>query len=462
MTAATLFGCNCNNSTQGGEQKIDPSKITNPVFTMNAFEDYGDLWMWKINKTFGEVNLNTDKAYIKDGNGSAQLKITNEPYLAGDRGIASMNSVTRKIPYYNEQTENWSDFTYVFLVTLDVYNPNAYAVQVAIQLFYDETTFSIPQFVSVAPNAWTTVECPIQREFIPKTKPDRYSDPIAKVDSITLQFSRNWEETYTLYIDNLLLYKSTTEVEPATLALQENEVCSFDEYWQYKKFKLFCYTDAYLPTVSWVQLPDEPERGGILKVNTVDRSADTSGTDWPQINLPAECYSLFFNNVDNPDRFAYADDDMFAFDVFIPEEAYMITTIYLELAYGGMSFTTKAFPIGSGVYGDSFNATLDEIQTLSDVELEARRFRNGSYDNPYGQWHTIAFTVQELNTDRRSTYNIEKYKQHGVEYVNRVGGTASFPYTFADCTNIRVTYRSKFGEAASYFYVDNFRMIVAD
>ena len=421
MVTGVFAGCK-----GGSSSDIDPSKITNPVFVMNHFDDYRDLWRWIPSKTFGDISLNKDSDYIKEGEGSAKITIIANPtYLAGEKSNSKMTAQTKDVLDYRVYGNIWSDFAYVTLVSIDVYNPGNVTRKVAIQLHYSETTASIPLWIECAPG-WNTVSCPIQREFIPYTKIDNNSAPAPVVNHISIHFEKDYSADYVLYVDNMCIFYATDEVLPAEISLKEDEICSFDEYWQYKKFSITCYTPGYIPEAEWMQFPEEPERGGVLKVTTVDRSSDTSGSDYPGIKIPEETYSMFFND----ENFDYDDNDLFCVDIKGPATN-MIQCVYFELYYNDTSkFTTKSW-----------------------------KFEDEETGRKPGEWQTIAFTVAEMNTNRYTTYPWIDGKQEAVDHVTYADARTGF---FKDCKKINMTYKSAASYISEEIYIDNFRMVRVD
>ena len=417
MVTGVFAGC------KGGTvyAEIDPSKITNPVFTMNTFDDYRALWRWIPSKTFGDISLNTNPEYIKGGEGSAKITIIGETtYLVGEKSNSTMKAQTKDVLDYNVYGNNWSDFSYATLISFEVYNPGTETRKVATQLHYNETTYSVPVWID-CPTGWSTVSCPIQREFIPHTKTDNFGGTAAKVEHISIHFQKDYEEDYVLYVDELCIYYATDEVEQATISLKTDEICSFDEYWQFKKFSIHCYSAGYIPDAEWVTLPDAEERGPVLKITTKDRTADVSGTDWPGIRIPEECYQMFFNS-----NFDYDDNDLFCIDIKGPKTN-MIACVFLELYYSDNGkFTTKTW------YFD---------------------------EEHLGEWQTISYTVAEMNTNHYQTYpwvNGEQITETHTSYANSRTGY------FSTCKKINLTYRSAAGYISEEIYIDNYRMVRVD
>ncbi len=445
MVTASLVGCAGNDGASSGGTTTPPAnKVTNPILTWNAFDSYADLWMFQTSRTFGDLSLNKNSDYILDGTGSGKATICaqDDVYLAGDIDTPSINTPTKKIPSYGVYTDDNSDFSMVTLVSFELYNPNNFDTQAAIQLYYDESTYSIPEYQVVKANSWTTITCPVQREFIPETAVNSYGDTAKKCEFIHLLFTR-YEFEYVIYLENLCFYKDVTEVEEAPITLDEDEVCSFDKYWQYKKFSIHCYTNGINPTVEWIKDPAAPERGGMLRCTTADRSTSTSGSDWPSILLPSECFANRFNS-----SFAttYDDNDLFCVDVRL-DNIGRVDRFYLEFYYGDVYFTTKTIicrPVDSGFEAEE--AVNDLYYYLSDTDGDG--------------WYSFKIPVSSLNKHVKTEYYVGP---DGKEYaVDELKKTVSIEEGLATFNKLRFSYRSSPGYPSEVFYIDNFRMEKVD
>ncbi len=437
MVTASLVGCAGDGASSDGSTP-PKDKITNPVLTWNAFDSYADLWMFETGRTFGDLSLNKDSQYIVDGEGSGKATICaqEDVYLAGDTTyLPTLKTPTKKIPDYGVYTDDNSDFSMVSLVSFDVYNPNDFDTTAAIKLFYNASTVSIPEYQVVKAKSWTTIKCPVQREFIPETVIDNRTGALGKkVEFIQLLFIR-YDFEYTLYLDNLCFYKELTEAEDASTTLKTDEVCSFDEYWQYKKFSIKSEYSKMDPTVEWIRDPNFDNRGGMLKVVTTDRSKDTSGSGYPTILLPSDCFTERFNST-----FAklYDENDLFCIDVRI-EDIVKIDRFYIELYYGGVYFTSKTL-----VCSDT-EKVVDELLYYATADSDG--------------WYTFKVPVSSL---LKHIKEVDKVIDGEKKAVNELQRETTLEEGFATLTKLNFCYRSAPGYPSETFYLDSFYMEKVD
>ncbi|MBQ8428902.1 MAG: hypothetical protein IJX30_02275 [Clostridia bacterium] len=324
MTLGFLFSCSACGSDDkkntGGEQSgTDNSVGSNPVVTLNSFDDQTVMNRLMLRGVLGKVELNTqDNAYIKSGVGSAKVTISAEPYKTAQ-------------PYLYQATEffttgeDYSDFAKAANLTLWVYNAQETTKKVGLQFVYSAELSDITQWYELAPQSWTQLRCTVAREYLTATNGEY------KVEGINVVFNRG-ETDDVYYLDEFNLYRTDTEFTPVTMNLDEHEICSFDKYWQVRKLNVGCWGDQSLvPSVEWVKDNTATGSGGALRVITTPiGTADR----WPYIVINATTFSMI-------DLAQYGKGDKLCFEAYAPELNGM-DRIWMEMySTGGLKYYTS-------------------------------------------------------------------------------------------------------------------------
>ena len=325
MSLGLLFACSAcasSNTTDGsGDSSVDgnDSVSSNPVVTLNSFDDQNVMSRLMLRGVLGKVELNTqDNDYIKSGTGSAKVTISATPYKTAQ-------------PYLYQATEfftteeDYSDFSKAANVTLWVYNAQSTSKKVGLQFVYSSELSDITQWYELAPTSWTQIRCSVAREYLTATN-GRYT-----VEGINVVFNRGSEdEVY--YLDEFHLYRTDTEFTPVTMHLEENEIASFDNYWQVRKLNVGCWGDQSLvPSVEWVKDNTATGSGGSLRIITTPiGTADR----WPYIVINTNTFSMI-------DLSKYGKGDKLCFEAYAPELNGM-DRIWMEMyATGGLKYYTS-------------------------------------------------------------------------------------------------------------------------
>lgn len=187
------------------------------------FENYvPDIQLCRISSNFGKVSVNTDKAYVKSGNRSARIDPVGNGWMY--------------FPTYSENFGfDYTDFTYVNSVRLDMYNPQAEDKTVRVGLIskinnidsfdkaYDEE-FTLK-------NGWNTLEFYIEPSILGITA------DITEIKGISLSFEICNEyditdKTPRYYLDDIKLIKRAKPHSVQTnIEFAENEIMDFEKFY---------------------------------------------------------------------------------------------------------------------------------------------------------------------------------------------------------------------------------------
>ena len=338
------------------------------IVLINGFEDISEMDTLTNYGVLGKVSLNKDAAYVKSGEGSAKVVVTSNPYkVASPYLLQNFNLMKRE--------ENYTDFSDVAFVTMQVFNPSSETKRVGVQLAYTYTN-GIREYFDLAPNAWTLVKLNVIREYIPKL--DTMNDMLF-VGGLRITFDRPQEDA-TFYLDDLYLYKTESEYTDVVMSLKKHEICSFDEGWQVALSVLEKGTfDLLMPTVSQESEITSTGSGSSIKIIAPAGVADYQTTlRWPGVALNEEMLKLF-------DWGSYPDTARLCFDVYAPLE--------------------------NGV---------DEVWLSA--YTDGRRYYSGPPEKVIpGKWTTISYTVGEMNATyeyteehnfAHTTYLVVRWGEH--------------------------------------------------
>lgn len=187
------------------------------------FENYApDFSLCRISSDFGKVSVNTDKTFVKSGSRSARIDPVGNGWMY--------------FPTYSERYDfDYTDFTYVRCVRLEMYNPqeNDKTVRVgliakinSIDLFDRacEATFTLE-------SGWNTIEYYVAPDIVCMTA------DITDIQGISLSFEQcnAWDiddTTPRYYVDDVKLVKSTVaHATESNIEFAPNEIIDFEKFY---------------------------------------------------------------------------------------------------------------------------------------------------------------------------------------------------------------------------------------
>lgn len=314
------------------------------IVLINGFENVAEMDTLTNYGVLGKVELNQEKDYVKSGNASAKVTVTADPYKTAAPYLLQAFNLQKR-------GENYTNFSDVAFVTMQVYNAQSETARIGVQLAYQQTS-SMQEYYDLAPNAWTKIQYNVTREYIPKVAS---LNNIPYVSGVRLNFERPNEDTV-FYVDELYLYKTKAPYVDVVMRLNKNEICSFDAGWQVAMTTLEKGSlDILMPSVALETDITSTGSGCSMKIIAPAGLADYTVTErWPGISLNQEMLKLV-------DWASYPDTAKLCFDVYAP--------------------------VIDGV---------DEVW-LSGYSDGARYFSGPAEKVAPGRWTTISYTVAELN-----------------------------------------------------------------
>ena len=352
----------------GGGEKPQKENARKDIVLVNGFEDVSEMDTVSNYGVLGKVSLNKNEAYVKSGEGSAKVTVTSNPYkVASPYLFQNFNLLKRE--------ENYTDFSSVAFVTVQVYNPSNETKRVGVQLAYTSTN-GMREYFDLAPNEWTLVKLNVIREYIPKLAS---MNNMLYVSGLRITFDRPAEDT-TFYLDDLYLYKTESEYTDVVMTLKKHEICSFDSGWQVALAVLEKGTfDLLMPTVAQESEITATGQGSSIKILAPAGVGDYQSTlRWPGVALNEEMLKLF-------DWGSYPDTAKLCFDVYAPVE--------------------------NGV---------DEVWLSA--YTDGKRYYSGPAEKVIpGKWTTISYTVGEMNATyeyteehnfAHTTYLVVRWGEH--------------------------------------------------
>lgn len=355
-----LFVSASSSVSENSEQPV------NKVLVLNSYESQSELDTMVITGVLGTVKLNSDVVF--NGSYSAEVRVIYDPFKTGQPTIYQATKLEKR-------GEDYSDFTRVSTVALQVYNAQSDVKRIGIQLVYSSGT-SNPSFYDLAPDSWTLIKHNVAREYIPKGEDNKLT-----VEGVHFLFDRPANADDIFYIDDVSLYQTNLpvlEVEQ-TLTSEGNvdEICSFDNQWQFEKLETECSGDESLvPEIIWTREKTSKAGGAAVRLNTTP-AVDYS--KWPSLNIPSALTSMV-------DWAKYDDNDLFCFDVYAPTESGLC-----------------AFSLA--MYSSSY------------------RYFYKQFYIPAGQWVTITIPVGEINDSPEYTveYNFTRTRTIKFAYIEHPG-----------------------------------------
>ena len=344
---------------------------------VNGFETTSDFDSVHIGNRLGKVSKNSESAYVKKGDGSAFLQV---------EGNFRYSSPYLYQPFKLEKSGDFRDFSKCVRFSCWAYNADEATRTVEVQLDFSQGEMG-SQVFELAANSWTHVVYNVQRENL----------PMERCEGVYLYFEKNLERFNEIYLDDLTLYRTDVGYTKSPITLDEHEICSFDKFYQHGL--LTSASDSsearYLPKMSVTQDYARKEKDFNLKCIAPAGSldVDNGSQNWPGIDVHSSL-------VDAVNWELYDDADVFAFDVYVPQEN-GLNRIWFSL----------------------YNSQ------------EIRYFVSDAIMLETGKWQTVSFRVKELNSQTENAHL----------------------YGFSDTSRIVIRWVEFVGEDKT-IYFDNFRM----
>lgn len=210
------------------QEIINPKDNGAKVITttlLNSFSNEKDLYQVLLFDGYGKMTLNKDEAYYESGKGSAKLELSNDnglPMIFKQRLKSQVNGY------------DYTDFSQAKGVKTSIYNGADEEVEVVFALeFSDATKSAIKKFT--LSKGWNQLYYAVDREML------ALQFDITKTMYLTYTFESK-ETPYTVYVDEISLEFTNSQMQEVTQTIEQNEICSFDKNYQMSAFSLFTYS----------------------------------------------------------------------------------------------------------------------------------------------------------------------------------------------------------------------------
>ena len=279
---------------------------------LNTFETQADLSTMRMFGTLGKVQLNKESAYVREGQASAKIIVSAEPYKENSTPyLQQAFNIQGKQGYYG-------DLSKFDKLSFEIYNASTEEKTVGLQLVYTDdgiidAMLSNPketgffQEFALSPESWTTVIYPIRREYVYMA---RNGDMSAQF--LEIQFGRG-ESDDVYYMDSMCMHEAKQPVQNLSASLRDGEICSFDYLWQTEALE---FEDSGLsmirPSARYVS--DFGISGACVRIDSPVGLADGKVVDrWPGVVLTEGMLAGVPWEV-------YPKTARLCFNIYIPEE----------------------------------------------------------------------------------------------------------------------------------------------
>lgn len=273
FSALSLCACGeeASNSSSGEAQQQQQTKakiIKTEV--LNDFSNEKDLYQVLLSGGYGKMSLNKNEEYYEMGSGSAEL------WLADNNNTAMVfkQRLRSEVNGYD-----YTNFKKVKNVKTSVYNAADENVEVIFALdFSDGSKSSIKKYT--LEKGWNDLHYEVDREML------SMQFDIEKTMYLSYTFEKK-ETPYTVYVDNISLGTTNSEIKEVVQTIEENEICSFDKNYQMSVFSLYVYSSVRVGYFSDFGLTANPERvksGKAFYVTTQAGMEDKGNYYWIKLN----------------------------------------------------------------------------------------------------------------------------------------------------------------------------------
>lgn len=213
--AAIFLAAGC-----GKDEKKETQQTDSNTVLLYDFEDYKtNVEPLILLNYFGKVSLNTEKEYVKNGNGS--LKMIPEGCISEDSTLAPTLKAPLNIDVADVQ-EN--DISQLVQISAEVYNASDSEITMRTQLQFFQGAVTNDQSHTLK-KGWNTVIIKLDTQVVD------LSYDIKDCKGILFAFPL-LEQAPTLYMDDIYLYKTDVPFKPMDTTLDPFEICSFDKLYQ--------------------------------------------------------------------------------------------------------------------------------------------------------------------------------------------------------------------------------------
>ena len=264
-----------------------PEERKDKEISLCGFESWApDFQLIKMMPDFGAVSVNTDAAYVAEGNASACLRPTGR-YLYPTQPYFVLPTQSSAFSF------NYADFSDVKSVTAKLYNREEKPVKLYLGLTFDAGYSELSPAAEISlQTGWNDVEYEVEAAIL------NLSYDITQCYGVYFMFDNTHalyaEDAPEIYLDavKLVCFDTAREI-PDLLEFGDGEICDFEKLYQSYTVEVRSDKESLKPEVSVVEGKDyavNPSSGRrMLRVLT--RSGDTVWGCWPTIGFASKIFS---------------------------------------------------------------------------------------------------------------------------------------------------------------------------
>ena len=360
---AGFAACGERTPSDSSDSVSQPDIAPNSVLLYDFEEYVTDVEPLILLNYFGKVTLNEDKQYVRNGSGS--LRIVPE-------GCPSENSSllpTLKFPMSLERADlPEGDISQLTRISAEVYNAQSEPVTMYTQLqFFGGDTANTEKH-ELAPG-WNTVLVSVDAQVL------GLSYDITNCKGLLFSFELS-EQAPTLYVDDIILYKTQTPYTPMEITVDPYEICSFDKlYQQY----------VVVPNANFANCTAE------LSINT-------------DLNYALKGLSLRVQMKGNDGTFQVGDSSNYSYTGFSLSEGFM-EKVNMDQYDESMNLSFWVYNTGSSqqrLFIHFYNAEGERYASVTNIYA------------PAGEWYNAVIPLSQLTSGTSST----SYRNAGEIYIN--------------------------------------------
>lgn len=267
LAASSL--CSCENLSFS-EEEVNPNAKIIKTEVLNDFATEKDMYQVILTDGYGKMTLNREEEYCSTGGGSAKLWVSNEngkPMGFKQR----LKSLTQGYDYSNlKKVKN---------IKTSVYNGSEEEVNVLFAIEFADGSKSSGMKYTLK-SGWNYLTYEVDRELL------SMQFDMEKAMYLSYSFSCN-PTPYTVYVDNISVGLTNSEIKAVEQTIEENEICSFDKNYQVGIFSLYVYSPSRMAYFSDFGLTSDPDRvksGKSFYITTLAGLEDKGNYNWLKLN----------------------------------------------------------------------------------------------------------------------------------------------------------------------------------
>ena len=371
LSGTALAACGTQGTSESGG---DSSSASGEVSTPNAvvlydFEDYAtDVEPLVLLNYFGKADRNSDKAYVHGGEYSLRMV---------PEGCPSENSAlapTLKFPLdLQKKGVDAADVSQTTRISAQIYNAadEEVTMQTQLQFFGGDTANA--QSHTLAPG-WNTVLISVDAQSL------GLSYGIFACKGLLFAFGLS-EEAPTLYMDDIILYRTETPYTPMEITLDEYEICSFDKLYQQYVIVPYNRFENYIPEVSLNTDVAYARNGRSLRVMMPGNDGSFQTGNSSSYSYTGFSLSAGFMEEVHMEQYPEEDD---------------------EYTYNFSFWVYNAGSSQQRLFIHFYNADGDVYKSVTDIYV------------PAGEWEEVSIPLSELTAGTSNT----SYRNSGEIYIN--------------------------------------------